>query len=334
MDHDGKKHWTEPNGIFIVNIPIEWQYRNVAIKGVQETSPYSFEPYENSVGCLQLSCYPLNERGPNKSQPIQSSNSKIEWLLSRMDNDEFDMYVFHAQVDDQLCMAKYIYSAKHRKNKEIEAQLGLVQLALDSLRVIPISDRSLAANLAKYDNFLGSLIASHDLLYKAMESESYIELVVLLANQIDAFLRLSIVLKMQLVRETNDIEMKYLFQGVAEKGISERSIYDKALELGIINNEIFTKLDELYALRNRVIHRYIISFLKTRDIVEIVVGYFEVSDKVMLMLRSYEDAQIGRNFGIYGNGFIRHEVKDESDFRRAYAMVNDKHLLGKLMRKL
>jgi uncharacterized protein YutE (UPF0331/DUF86 family) len=231
-------------------------------------------------------------------------------------------------------MAKYIYSAEHRKNKAIEVQLDLVQLALDSLRVIPISDRSLAANLAKYDNFLGSLTASHDLLEKAVESDSYIELIVLLANQIDAFLRLSIVLKMQLVRETNDIEMKYLFQGDADKGISERSIYDEALKLGIINNEIFTKLDGLYALRNRVIHRYIISFLKTRDIVEIVVEYFEVSDKVRLMLRNYEDAQIGKSFGIYGNGFTRHEVPDESDYRRANAMTNDKHLLGKLLRKL
>ena len=49
------KDWTEPNGIFILNTPINWQYRNTAVEGYKNESPYSFEPYENSLGCFQIS---------------------------------------------------------------------------------------------------------------------------------------------------------------------------------------------------------------------------------------------------------------------------------------
>ncbi len=58
-----EKHWTEPNGIFIINIPANWQYKNAVFENIEEKSPYSFEQYENSAGCFQLSCYPLSERG-------------------------------------------------------------------------------------------------------------------------------------------------------------------------------------------------------------------------------------------------------------------------------
>jgi len=240
------KHWTEPNGIFIVNIPIEWQYRNSVIENIEEKSPYSFEPYENSLVCFQLSCYPLSEKGINSTFPVQKNNSKIEWLESRMDDEEFDVLIYHAQVDDMLCMAKYIYSTEHRNDNRIKHQLENVKKALDSFRVIPKSDRELAANLDKHDNFLGSLLASSDLLEKAYKNESHIELVVILSNQIDAFLRISIILHQQIVNQTNDIEVKYLFQAENERGIIERKIYNKAHELGIIDDDIYKELKELY----------------------------------------------------------------------------------------
>lgn len=328
------KHWTEPNGIFIVNIPIEWQYRNSAIEDIEERSPYSFEPYEDSLGCFQLSCYPISEKGINSNFPVQENNSKIDWLESRMDDDEFDVLLYHAQVDDMLCMAKYIYSAEHRNDNRIKHQLKNVQKALDSVRVIPKSDRQLAANLNKHDNFLGSLLASSDLLGNAYKNESHIELVVILSNQIDAFLRIAIILHQQIENKTNDIEVKYLFQGDNERGIIERKIYTKAHELEIIDDDIYKELNDLYDLRNRVIHRYIISFLKTRDIAKIAYDYTMLNEKIKLILRTYEEKQFGTGFGIYGRGYSKEDEFDETEYRRAYSMANDKHLLTKLKRKI
>jgi len=328
------KHWTEPNGNFIVNIPIEWQYKNVVYDNIEEKSPYSFELYENPIGCFQLSCYPLSEKGANPNFPIQQNNSKIKWFPSRMDDEKFDMLLFHAHVDDLLCMAKYIYSADLRNDNRIIEQIEKVKLVLDSFRVIPQSDRELAKNLDKHDNFLASLAASYDLLNKALETESYIELIVILANQIDAFLRSSIILKEQLENQTNNIEVKYIFQANNEWGINERKIYMKAHELKIFDDKTLNELNDLYDLRNRVIHRYIISFIKTRDIIKIAYDYLVINERIRLILKKYEEMQYGKGFGVYGRGYSRNDEFYEKDYKRAYSWANDKHLIEKFKRKL
>lgn len=329
-----EKHWTEPTGIFIINIPVNWQYRNAALKNIEEKSPYSFEQYENSAGCFQLSCYPLSEKGVNIDFPIQKSDSKINWLESRMDDDKFDMYLWHAQVDDQLCMAKCIYSAKDRKLLSVKNLLEKSRKALESFRIIPKNDRSYAVDLNKYDNFIGSLMSSYDLRERALEAKSYIEIIAIVSNQIDAFLRISIVLKKQIEQKTNNIEVKYLFQEDSERGISERSIYLEAKLLHIISEEIFNELNSLYDMRNRVIHRYIISYIKTQDIAETAVNYLLLSEKIREILKSVEEKQIENQIGIYGKGYLKdYEVTLEHQ-KIAWSMANDKHLLNDLQRKI
>lgn len=328
------KHWTEPNGIFIINVPIEWQYKNAIVKDGKDESPYSFEPYEEPITCFQLSCYPLNERGINPNLRLQKNNSEVEWTLSQLNDEKFKMHLFGAQVDDQLCFAKYIYSKSEESNPTIETELEKVHKVLKTFRLIPESDRKLASDLSKYDNFLGSLGASHDLLYKAIESESFVELVVISSNQIDAFLRLSIILHEQNSNKTNEIETKYLFQNENEKGIIERKIYNEAHDLGIIDDDLNKELNDLYDLRNRVIHRYIISYLKTRDIIKISHDYLVIHEKVRLILKGLEQQQAGMGFGIYSQGLKSIDDIDEDDRKRSHAFTNDKHLYDKLKRKL
>lgn len=330
-----KKHWTEPNGNFIMQIPLDWQYRNPVFDSIEDIkSPYSFELYEDPLGCFQISCYPLLKERINNKQPVQNNNSQIKWLYSRMDSKEFDMLLFHAQVDDLMCMVKYIYSEELRCDKRIMSQIEIVHWVLSTIRVIPKEDRKLARNLDKHDNFLGSLLASQDLLNKALEKESYIEVMVILAGQIDALLRSSIVLKKQLLDKTDDIDIKYIYQKEYDKGITERKIFRKAHEMTLINDQLFDKLNELYNIRNRVIHRYIISYIKTRDIINISCEYLEVIEEVRSILNGLELSQMGTGFGIYGRGFDKDHIIDIKDLNLASAMVNDKHLLKKLFKEL
>jgi hypothetical protein len=329
-----EKHWTEPNGIFIINIPANWQYKNAVFEHIEEKSPYSFEQYEYSAGCFQLSCYPLSERGINPNFPIQKSNSKIDWLESRIDDKDFDMYLWHAQIDDQFCMAKCIYSAKDRKLSKVKNLIKKSRKSLESFKVVPINDRNYAIALNKYDNFIGSLVSSYDLRERALRSKSHIEIIAIVSNQIDAYLRISIVLKMQLEQKTNEIEVKYLFQEENGKGIMERTIYKEAKSLNIITEEIFDELNSLYNMRNRVIHRYIISYIKTIDIADTAVEYLLLSEKICEILTSIEEKQIKSGIGIYGNGYTKDYEVTLEDQRIAWAMANDKHLIKDLQRKI
>jgi uncharacterized protein YutE (UPF0331/DUF86 family) len=321
------KHWTEPNGILLMHIPIEWQYKNPVFEDIEEKSPYSFELYEDSVGCFQLSCYPLTELVPN-----HKGTSKPGWTLSRMDSEEFDTHLFFGQIDDQALIGKYIHNHELQGNERVTKQLEIVQAVLKSITIVPEKDRTLAASLDKHDQFLASLVASHDLLNSAVESESYIESIIVSANIIDAYLRLSIVITKQLRDKTDEIDVKYLFQAEGERGLMERSVFRDALELGVMNQSTVDELSDLYNLRNRIVHRYIISPIKTRDMVPVVGRYLEALEKIRLILREIEESQMGKNFGIYGRGFTREDNLDDVEIRRACSWANDKHLFGKYKR--
>ncbi|WP_065615744.1 hypothetical protein [Pseudomonas moraviensis] len=327
------KHWTEPNGIFLIQVPIDWQYLNSGLKDYEEKSPYGFQPYEDPIGCFQLSCYPLSELAPSIAKANPSGVKKLSWKETRADNSDFCTHLFFGAYFDQALIGKYIYDAEFEGDKRIAEQLAIVNRILYSLVIVPKSDRKLAADLDKFDRFTGSLAASHDLLYTAIDAGACIEIIAITANQIDAYLRLSLVIAKQLKEKTNDIETTYLFQADGEKGIMERKVFEDALKSQVIDVETFDSLNELYSLRNRVIHRYIISDIKSRDLVEIAGRYFTALEIVRLILRDFEQKQAVVPYGVYGAKCSKTSVRDDA-IRRLYASANDKHLLEKYKRNV
>ncbi|WP_369854968.1 hypothetical protein [Candidatus Thalassolituus haligoni] len=299
------KHWTEPNGIFLIQIPTEWQYYNPVVEGEEEKSPYSFQPYENANGCFQISCYPLEEIAPKLADKYPSGVPELRWQPSRMDDSEFCVHMFYGASADQALIGKYIHDASLDNDEQINEELRLVEKILKSVVIVPPGDRKLASDMEKFDRFQGSLAASYDLLDNAIESDSFVEVIAVSANQIDAFLRLSIVIAIQLKNQTDEIPIKYLFQAEDERGLMERKIYDNALKYNVIKDNDHEELNSLYELRNRVIHRYIISNIKTRDLPRIALRYVEACEKVRLILRDLENKQKDCQYGVYGKKFMK-----------------------------
>lgn len=328
------KHWTEPNGIFLIHIPIEWRYLNSAVESEEEKSPYSFQAYENANGCFQISCYPLVDIAPKLAKEYPNGVPELRWRNSRIDDSEFCVHMFHGASADQALIGKYIHDASFDNEDQINNELRLVKKILESVVIVPPGDRKLASDMEKFDRFQGALAASYDLLNNAIESDSFMEVIAVSANQIDAFLRLSIVIAIQLKNETDEIPIKYLFQAVDERGFMERKIYDDALKYNVINNNDHKELNSLYTLRNHVIHRYIISSIKTRDLPKIALRYIETCEKVRLILRDLEDKQKDCQHGVYGKKFMKFLEPDHEATKRLFADVNDKHLIRKFARKV
>lgn len=116
--------------------------------------------------------------------------------------------------------------------------------------------------------------------------------------------------------------------------MQERKIFDRSLEYGVIDQEIYDELNSLYLLRNRVIHRYIISDIRTRDLIDIVARYLQTSETVRLILREFENKQAGSQYGVYGEKFGKAPITDDAAIHRLYADVNDKHLLSRFKRTI
>lgn len=328
------KYFTEPSGMFEIKIPTEWQNKNITL-GEKEESLFGFELYENPIGAFQLSCYSTKGKNFNRNFPVQKyDTNKLDFIKDRMDGGGFNMHLWYAVVEDCIFMAKYIYDTSKQESVEVRNELEKTETALATLKLISPSKREIALEFDKYEKFIASLAASFDLKNKAIESKSAIELMIIIANQIDAYLRIAIVLKKQLQEKTNRIDILLLFQGETDTPIMERKIYKQAKQLGIISADIFDKLEKLYSERNKVVHRYIISEFKTVYLYKIVYEYETVCENVRQSLKVIEEKQFKEGIGIHGNGRHPDEDPTQQNINMLFSQVNDKHLIKEFFREI
>ncbi|MBU1332553.1 MAG: hypothetical protein KJ884_03305 [Gammaproteobacteria bacterium] len=328
------KYFTDPNGQFVIKVPIEWQYSNVAA-GYKEESPFSFAPYDDpeSAGAFQISCYPANERTPkNNIQPSDKDN--LAFIEKRMDDDEANIHLWFCTVENHVLMAKYIYLKKHENTNRIREEMIKVKIALSKTAYISKDNRARVLALDRYYKFQAALAASFDLKESALKSGSLIEFILIIASQIDSYLRLCIVMRKQLKNKSDELEQKYFYQGEKCKPITEREIYKEAKSLEVISEEIFDRLSRLYDSRNRIVHRFIISDIRTRDLVDIAIDYDDVSEKIRLDMRELENLQRKAQVGIYKNSATPGDETDKDEVRFLFANINDKHLLEKYKREV
>jgi hypothetical protein len=154
----------------------------------------------------------------------------------------------------------------------------------------------------KFHNFMTGFTAAVELDLRAAKQGCFVESVVLSDAVIDGTLRMGLILKHQLETNTNDLLDELLYQKEDEKGISEREIYRRALAKRIITQETYDRLNDLYDLRNRVIHRYIISMITTKDVLDIACGYDSLKHEVSDHVAELEKEQIRIGVGMTVSG--------------------------------
>jgi uncharacterized protein YutE (UPF0331/DUF86 family) len=165
----------------------------------------------------------------------------------------------------------------------------------------------------KLHNFMKSFAAAVELNSRAAKQGCFVECVVLSAAVIDATLRMGLILKHQLDTSSNSLLDYLLHQEEADKGISERHIYKESLSNQIIDQATFDKLNNLYNRRNRVIHRYCISLITTKDVLDIASEYDELKHEVSAFVEKLEKEQIRLGVEMTsegGTGDIADQVRD------------------------
>lgn len=324
------KIFLENKGQFIIHIPVEWGYKNPEF-GAKENEPHSFELYEKSIGCFQITCKPkttgkipeLIESKKLKTQEIGKIN--LEFQENFAPTDKFDMYLWMAVVGDYFIMCKYIYDAPKRNTSKIKAEVKKAKNALETFMIVKEDEKKLFLASDRFDKFMGSLIASTDLSNRAYENGSSVELVVLLANQIDALLRLCLILNHQIQNKSFDVDLSLLYQGESDRPVMEKTVFKRTLDEGILNKPLYDELFDLYNQRNKVVHRYIITDIKTKHVAEIVHDYSNLKDKISAILLKLEQKQFEDKIGIYGLQNPPNTPMDEFTLQRIIASVKDKH---------
>jgi hypothetical protein len=183
-------------------------------------------------------------------------------------------------------------------------------------------------------NFLRGVAASSQLLNLAKQKGCFIESICLSASIIDASLRIGLILKYQLDNKTSDILGELLFQSDEDKIISERKIYKKSYDAGIIDKLTYDKLELLYKKRNKVVHRYIISELTTDGIILIAKDYEDIIDKIRSELYELESKQILEKTGMTVSGEIVPDNEKRKSEHSIDEMIRIKHGNDYLDKKL
>jgi len=153
-------------------------------------------------------------------------------------------------------------------------------------------------NINKFENFMDGFTAAVQLVQRAGENGFFIEYTCLVASIIDGLLRIGLILQHQLETKSEEILDSLLFQSNEDKIISERQIFKMALDKKVIPEKLFNDLGDLYKQRNRVVHRYIISDVSTKDVLNIGIQYEQIKYLVSECVKKLEDGQIQIGVGM------------------------------------
>ena len=315
------KTFVDPEENFIVKVPMEWFFATSQHNGDKTRQPFGFEPYDERNAALQISCRKV-EPNIHVSVPIQPREKsdltfqviEIPGLLSRI-----------AKIEGGFTVLITLTYEEGIDDKQKNSLFKLAERSAQSFMFLDQETKAKILPKVRWDSFMLSYVASRDLSNRAFENGSNIELVILLANQIDAVLRQSIILNQQIQNKNNDIEISLIFQKESDRPIMEKTVYQRALNAGLISQSQFDKLYRLYGERNKVVHRYIISDLRTDEIVRLVIEYSEIYDELSDKLIEFEQKQYKEQIGIYSGDTRPGENIDSDSMKSLVAHIRDKH---------
>lgn len=327
--------YIDTRGRFYFYIPDHWN-----CKEEDKDNLVSFMFGDNTDDCFQINCIPT-DKGQiplilSQHRFVENAYSKsgIAFSQRSFNADEMRVSIFEAKVENHFVLALHTFSNKKTDSKIVEKHLKEAIESLNTLVIVDPKDWLEAAAHARFDRFMVSLLASIDLTNKAQDKGSSIELVILFANRIDALLRLALILKKQLQDLTDSIDVTLIYQGDEDQPIFERSIYTLALEGELISESLFEKLQKLYKLRNKVVHRYITSDLKTNDIIGLVVEYMDIHVTIGAVVGALEQEQFEKGIGIYGDGNNPKEPVDPARMKGLLTELHDKHANARIIKEM
>ncbi|HAL82938.1 MAG TPA: hypothetical protein DCO83_12465 [Mucilaginibacter sp.] len=105
----------------------------------------------------------------------------------------------------------------------------------------------------------------------------------------------------------------------------ERKIYQIVLDRNIIDQNTFGKLELLYKERNKVIHRYIITDIRTADVVRIAQEYQTVEETVDKIVNGLEMQQYKSKVGINNGEAAPGERLVGDELQALQTRIRDKH---------
>ncbi|QTY27905.1 hypothetical protein [Flavobacterium sp. CS20] len=297
------KRFIDEQGTFEIKVPATWKHsiKNEKVHTFQEYEIWKSDAFQLSINSLDTEEKKNNFQNLTKSLEIEKIGALDFSKFPDNGDEEFTTKTWIRQFGDK--MVTFTLTHPNNPDKEldsrtIEDKIEMVHSILKEFKLIEPEKSGQVISSYRFDMFLQGVGATGLILSKAVENKAFIEATCVLASQIDALLRVGIILKNQIDNDNSEIETEWFYQGLTDKKKSEKDIYIKAKELGIIDQSIFDKLYTLYDDRNRVIHRFIISEITLAEVEEIAYKYYQKQQEINKIIYNLESEQIRLNIGM------------------------------------
>lgn len=309
------KRFIDDKGIFEIKIPVTWRY------SIKNDKVHIFQEYEKwKPDSFQLSIVHLDNSNQQNKYQLQTSSFPVLELgdLKYFQHPDINDNVFTTKTwsikfDNKIVF--FTFTLPNSPDTDLDQRtvgekIDLAHQILKEFRLIQKSISTDKINAYRFDMFIQGIGATALMSSKAVENKAFIEATCLIANQIDGLLRIGIVLKKQIINKNREIELEWIYQGASDKKKSEKEIYKKSLDIGIIDKTIFDELYILYNDRNRVIHRFIISDITLAEVEEIAYQYYQKRQSINRIIYDLENEQIKLNIGMTSKGNIETDPHD------------------------
>lgn len=296
------KRFINNDGTFEIHIASTWKYSLI------ENKIHTFNNYQIwKADTFKLSINHLDSDQAKENFKIESAkwNKSTDcndmYILPPDSDNEFTTQSICRQFDDRITL--FTYTSLNNPdsdldNMTIEDKTRLFYSIAKSFKFIEHASKDSVIQSYRFEMFLQGVEAAILILSNSIKNKSFIETTCVLASLVDASLRTGIILKTQLDNKNKDIDLKWIYQGAQDKIIMEKKIYEEALDLNIITQEIRAKLDSLYNDRNRVIHRFIISEMTLAEVEGVGQNYNEMLQQINQIVYSLESEQVKLNIGM------------------------------------
>lgn len=291
------RNFIPSDGLFELRFPTKWNYE------LKNGFIHQFK-FENGIGsffvssCGEQGRQTFNQVSKNPRVVKRQFNGVSAFEMPIGDNEMFNTIVWLFDKDKNLFQASYTYDAKQKGTESLKDELRVIGEIIGSIKIIKESERQQCIAWYKFGKFTEGIGASEELFNHAAKHGCFIQCVCLLANQIDAMLRTAIILHDQIVNMNHEMNLTLIYQGATDKKISEKDIYKLSKDRGIINENTFNDLYTVYEDRNKVVHRYIISEITTKDVLDIAIKYSQIKLKLWQVVYDLETKQMELGIGM------------------------------------
>ena len=305
------RRFIDDKGIFEIKIPSTWKY------SLLNERVHTFQDFKAwQMGTFQISFIHLNQE--TKDGFFHKVRNLTKTLINQISyysypditQDGFTTKTWTTITYDKIVLFSLTIAREHEN--DINEQISLVRNVISGFKLIEKQKSEFELAWYRLDSFIQGVAATEYMINNAVEHKCFIEMTILFASQIDAFLRIGIILQTQINDKSTAIAKEWIYQGMADKKKTEKDVYQASRALGIIDDNTFNVLHKLYEDRNRVVHRFIISEITASEIEQIALRYYLERERIKRLVYSIESKQIELNLGMTRKG----SKFKEDDFHR------------------